>query len=277
MAGKVWFVTGASQGIGLTLVKKLLQHGEKVAATSRNEEKLKSKLGGDHEYLLCIGMDLHDEASVKSVIDKTIERFGRLDVIVNNAGYAYQGIIETININELSENFDINVFGVVRVVKAALPYLRKQRSGYILNVASIAGFCGFPGYASYSGTKFALAGISEAMSSEFADINVKVSILYPGPFRTGFLDENQHTTKDIIPDYTSANSVIKIHEELTGKQSGDPQKLSDFIIKLSDQEKPPTHVFAGKSAYDYAQRKIEAVSADINKTKEKGAATDFEE
>ncbi|BAP73705.1 short-chain dehydrogenase [Kluyveromyces marxianus] len=276
MTGKTWFVTGASQGIGLTLVKKLLLHGEKVAATSRNEEKLKGELG-NHENLFCVSMDLCDEANVKSVIDKTIGKFGRIDVIVNNAGYAYQSIIETMDINELSENFNINVFGAARVVKAALPYLRKQRNGYILNVASISGFCGFPGYASYSGTKFALAGLSEAMSSEFADINVKVSILYPGRFRTSFFDENQHTAKDIIPDYSSAISIIKMFEEGKGKQAGDPEKLSDFIIELSEQEKPPLHVFAGKSAYRIAQEKIKAVSSDIEKTKGKGTATDFEE
>ena len=167
MKNKIWFVTGASKGLGLALVKKLLSSGYRVAATSRNVKDLQHAVNAGREVFLPLSVDLKSENSVENAIKETVSHFGSIDVVVNNAGYGLVGSLEELTDEEVRQNFDVNVFGVLNVIRKVLPYMRKQKSGHILNIASIDGFTGtFPGFGSYIATKFAMHGFSESLAAE---------------------------------------------------------------------------------------------------------------
>jgi len=184
---KVWFVTGASKGLGLSLVKRLLNEGCKVAATSRTIESLEKEVGTSANFLP-LEVDVIDEKSVNNAIAKTLETFGGIDVVVNNAGYGQLGTLEELSAKEASQNFDTNVFGVLNVIRNVMPHFRSKKSGHIINISSIAGFLGtFPGWGIYNATKFAVAGLTEALSAETKSLGVNATIVYPGYFRTNFL------------------------------------------------------------------------------------------
>ena len=191
-SSKVWFITGAARGIGLSLARQALAQGNAVAATSRTLASLQQAFGDKHERLLPLEVDLVDEASVQAAIDRTVATFGRIDCVVNNAGYGQQGTIEALSDAELRRNFDVNVFAPLHVLRHALPHLRAQRSGHVFNVASIVGFQGgYAGWGSYVASKFALAGLTETLAAELAELNIKATVVYPGPVRTGFLSRTR--------------------------------------------------------------------------------------
>jgi NAD(P)-dependent dehydrogenase (short-subunit alcohol dehydrogenase family) len=178
---KVWFVTGASKGLGLTLVKKLLGEGFRVAATSRNEQALIDAVGEKLENFLPLEMDLLCERSVSEAVSKTVDAFGEIDVVVNNAGYGQLGTLEELSDEEVRNNFDVNVFGVLNVIRSAMPHLRAQRSGHVFNISSIGGYtAGFGGWGIYCSTKFAVAALTESLAAEMKLFNVKATVVYPG-------------------------------------------------------------------------------------------------
>ena len=185
---KTWFITGASRGFGLELVRQLLDMGHRVAATSRDEAGLRGAVGSDSPGFLPLALDLADEASVAEAVRATVERFGRIDVVVNNAGYGQLGSLEELTDAEARANFDVNVFGTLNVLRQVMPQLRAQRGGHIINLSSIGGVVGgFPGWGVYCATKFAVEGLSEALAAEAAPFGVRVTIVEPGYFRTDFL------------------------------------------------------------------------------------------
>ena len=189
---KVWFITGAARGIGLSLARKALASGDAVAATSRTLGSLQQAFPGESANLLPMEVDLGSEASVKAAIEQTITTFGRIDRVVNNAGYGQQGTIEALSDAELRRNFEVNVFAPLHVLRHALPLLRRQRSGHVFNVASIVGFQGgYAGWGSYVASKFALAGLTETLAAELAELGIKATVVYPGPVRTGFLSRSR--------------------------------------------------------------------------------------
>src|SRR5581483_252282 len=204
-AKKVWLVTGASKGLGLSLVKKLLKEGYKVAATSRTVGSLEKEVGIAANFLP-LEVNVTDEQSVQNAISKTIETFGGIDVVVNNAGYIQFGTLEELSHREARQNFDTNVFGALHVIRSVMPHFRNKQSGHIINISSIAGLIGtFPGCGIYSATKFALVGLTESLSAEAKEFGVKATIVYPGYFRTNFLDKGSlHLPQHPIADYTSA-------------------------------------------------------------------------
>ncbi|HMF73028.1 MAG TPA: SDR family oxidoreductase, partial [Flavitalea sp.] len=180
MKNKVWFITGASKGLGLSLVKKLLQKGYRVAATSRNVKELQREVDGTPDQFLALNVDLTNESSVKAAIDETVQHFGNIDVVVNNAGYGIVGSLEELSDEEARENFNINVFGSLNVIRKSMPYLRSQGSGHIFNISSIGGFNGvFPGFGLYTASKFAVHGFSESLVAEVKPFGVKVTIVSP--------------------------------------------------------------------------------------------------
>ena len=192
---KVWFITGASKGLGLILVKKLLTNGFNVAATSRNKQALINEIGKKNESFLPIEMDLTQNENVKKAIEATIVHFGQIDIIVNNAGYSQIGTLEELTEVEVRNNFNVNVFGSLNVIRNAAQYLRKQQSGHIFNIASIGGYTGnFAGFGIYCSTKFAVAGFTEALAEEMKSFNVNTTLVYPGYFRTNFLSEGSIKT-----------------------------------------------------------------------------------
>jgi len=277
---KIWFITGAARGIGLSLARQLLARGARVAATSRTLDSLRKSLGEDSERFLALEVDLVSEPSVQAAIGKTVSTFGRLDVVVNNAGYGQQGTLEALSDDELRRNFDVNVFAPLHVLRHALPQLRRQRGGHIFNVASIVGFQGgYAGWGSYVATKFALAGLTETLAAEAAELGIKATVVYPGPVRTEFLSNNSLVVaRRSISDYTEAQASLELHQQgLDGRQAGDPEKLAQLIQQAAAADRPPLHLFAGKIANELAGQKLAAVRHDLDAWKDASAATDFDD
>lgn len=276
--GKVWFITGAARGIGLSLARQVLAQGDKVAATSRRLSSLHQVLGRDNPNFLALEADLCNDVSVQAAIEQTITAFGRIDRVVNNAGYGQQGTIEALTDGELRQNFEVNLFAPLHVLRQALPYLRRQRSGHIFNVASIVGLQGgYAGWGSYVSSKFALAGLTETLAVEVAELGIKATVVYPGPVRTGFLSKDSLVVAQrLIADYTEAKASLDLHlNGLDGKQAGDPEKVAYLILQAATVAEPPIHLFAGKIANELAEQKIQAVRKDLDAWRDASEATDF--
>ncbi|WP_231491736.1 SDR family NAD(P)-dependent oxidoreductase [Pedobacter sp. Leaf170] len=276
---KVWFVTGASKGLGLTLVKKLLSIGYKVAATSRNVNDL-SKAVGTHQNFLPIAVNLLSEESVESAVKQTISLFGSIDIVVNNAGYGMLGALEELSDKESRENFDVNVFGSLNVIRKALPQMRKQQSGHIFNISSIGGFSGnFPGFGIYCATKFAVAGFTESLAAEVKSLGIKATVVEPGYFRTEFLTSGSLAVPaNPIDAYKEVRDSQAAHQnEINNQQPGDPEKGIDVIIAAAESENAPLHLFLGPDAYQVAHAKIADVQKDMEAWKALATATNFDE
>lgn len=262
---KVWFVTGASKGLGFELVKKLLSDGYKVAATSRTVASLTDAFGEVSENFLPLSMNITDNNEVQSVLAKTVEHFGNVDVIVNNAGYGQLGTLEELSDAEARANFDVNVFGTLNVIRNAMPYLREQKSGNIFNISSVGGYYGgFPGWGVYCSTKFAVAGFTEALAEEAKDFGVHATVVYPAYFRTDFLTKDSvKTPENSIEAYEAARNSEKAHlDEINGNQPNDPVKAADVLIQISKEENPPVHLLLGVGAPEFLNNKIEAITKD---------------
>ena len=274
---KVWFITGASKGLGLSLVKQLLEEGKKVAATSRSISDLQNAIG-EHENFLPLAMNLKDEANVGEAVDQTVNHFGNIDVVVNNAGYGLVGAIEELTDEESKENFEVNVYGTLNVIRKVLPYLREQKSGHIFNISSIGGFTGaFPGFGIYCATKFAVQGLTESLATEVKDFGIKATVVFPGYFRTNFLNQSSLSTPKVqLAEYESVRNVQKAHEEeINGNQPGDPVKAAKAMIAIAEREQPLVHFFLGQDAYDLAYAKMKTVKTDLEDTKELSISTGF--
>lgn len=275
---KVWFITGAARGIGLSLARHAIAQGDTVAATSRALTSLYNALGEDSAQLLLLEVDLISEVSVQAAIEKTIATFGRIDYVVNNAGYGQQGTVEALSDEEVRHNFDVNVFAPLHVLRHVLPHMRYQRSGHIFNVASIVGFQGgFAGWGSYAASKFAIAGLTETLSAETAELGINATVVYPGPVRTEFLSRDSLAiAKHSIADYTEAQASLDLHlQNLDGNQEGDPEKLALLILQAARVTEPPLHLFAGKVANELAAQKMQSVRKGLDAWKDVSEATDF--
>lgn len=275
---KVWFVTGASKGIGLILAKKLLAQGKKVAATSRTKKALIEAIGGTSADFLPLEVDLTNENSVKNAIEATIDQFKTIDVLVNNAGYGLLGAVEELTDEESRKNYEVNVFGLLNVIRNAMPYMRANKSGHIFNIASIGGYNGgFPGWGIYCSTKFAVAGLTESLTAEVKEFGVKVTLVYPGYFRTDFLKESSLLLpQNPISDYKDVRESESAHKDsINENQPGDPEKLAEELIKMSKEESPALHLFVGEDSYEMANRKIESVQSDLEKWKSISVSTGF--
>lgn len=275
----VWFITGAARGIGLSLARQVLAQGDAVAATSRTLDSLIQAFGDKNPKLLVLEVDLVNEVSVQTAIEKTIATFGRIDRVVNNAGYGQQGTIEALTDAELRRNFEVNVFAPLHVLRHVLPQLRQQRSGHIFNIASIVGFQGgYAGWGSYVASKFALAGLTETLAAELAELGIKATVVYPGPVRTGFLSKDTLiTAQHTITEYTEAQASLDLHlNGLDGKQAGDPEKVATLIHQVANVAEPPVHLFVGKIANILAKEKMQATCKDIDAWLDASNLTDFE-
>ena len=264
---QVWFITGASKGFGLELVKQLLQQGHQVAATSREVDELRQAVGPETTNFLPLAVDLTTEASVGAAVAATVQQFGRLDVVVNNAGYGQLGSLEELTDAEARANFDVNVFGTLHVIRHAMPQLRKQQSGHILNFSSIAGILGsFPGWGVYCASKFAVEGLSEALAAEVAPFGVKVTVVAPGYFRTNFLKSGSlKLAADRMPEYQAVRDNEAYHDQLqqANTQPGDPAKAAAALIQIAAAPNPPLHLLLGDDAYGMADAKIKNLQDDM--------------
>lgn len=275
---KVWFVTGASKGLGLILVQKLLAQGYNVAATSRDINSLIKEVSAASDQFLPLEMDLVTETSVQDAVAKTISHFKTIDVVVNNAGYGQIGTLEELSDEESRRNFDVNVFGLLNVIRNTMPHFRTNRSGHFFNISSIGGYHGgFPGWGIYCSTKFAVSGLTEGLRAEAKAFGVKVTLVYPGYFRTSFLTaDSMGLPKNPIADYEEARQSVLAHQnEINGNQPGDPEKAVEALIQISKEQNPPLHLFLGEDAYNMANAKIEEVEADLEAWKAMTIATNF--
>ncbi|MFT3826621.1 MAG: SDR family oxidoreductase [Chitinophagaceae bacterium] len=280
MKNKVWYVTGASKGLGLSLVKRLLQQGYNVAATSRTVAQLEKAVNADRSSFLPLQVDINDENSVEKSIKATVDHFGSIDIIVNNAGYGQVGALEELTDAESRKNFDVNVFGMLNVIRKAMPYLRKQQSGHFLNIASIGGFTGtFPGFGIYLATKFAVHGLSESLATEAKPFGINVTVVSPGYFRTDFLDSSSlQVPQHEIAEYKNVRAAQALHQDdYNHNQAGDPDKAADVMIEVTLMQQPPMHLFLGQDAYNLAEAKIQAVKQDMAQLTELATATAFAE
>jgi NAD(P)-dependent dehydrogenase (short-subunit alcohol dehydrogenase family) len=274
---RVWFVTGASKGLGLSLVKQLLNAGYQVAATSRKAKNIEDVIATHKENLLALTVDITNEESVNNAIAKTIAHFGQLDVVVNNAGYSIYGSVEALSNEEFRKTIDVNLFGTVNVIRAVMPHFRKQRSGYIFNISSVAGYKGFGNSPSYAAGKFAVIGLSEALAEEVKEFGVKVTVVAPGFFRTSFLDKGDElVSKNTIDEYHVERLVDRLRA-MNGKQPGDPEKLVAALIKLSNEQNPPIHLLMGPDAYQIVMQKRAAEQHEFEAWKELTLSTDLDE
>ena len=274
---KVWYVTGASQGLGLILVKKLLENGYRVAATSRDAQTLSQAAGLiDRERFLPLAVDLGNIDSIDESIQQTLAAFGRIDVVVNNAGYGMSGTLEETAEQDIRNIFNVNVFATVDVVKSVLPVMRRQRSGYIINMGSVAGFVGAPGWSVYSATKAAVAAFSEVIALDVKEFGIKVTVAEPSGFRTGFLTKNSLaliTSK--IEGYEAVKNMQSRYLSSDGKQAGDPGRAAEILMELAESPQPPMHLFLGNDAYNRASAKLEEMSVELEQWKSFTIGADF--
>ncbi len=274
---KVWYVTGASRGLGLSLVKKLLSEGYRVAATSRSASEMQKAVGSnDSLRFLPLEVDLTNPDAIHNSIERTVAAFGTVDVIVNNAGYGMEGTVEELDEKDMHAIFGINVFASVSVIKYALPYLRRQRSGHIINISSVAGFVGAPGWSIYSATKSALIAFSEVLALDLQELGIKVTVVGPSGFRTGFLSkESLVTTESRIGDYQTVSKTRARYAAMNGNQDGDPEKAAALFIQLAENPEPPLHLWLGSNAIDRASEKIESMGQELKKWENLSVSADF--
>jgi NAD(P)-dependent dehydrogenase (short-subunit alcohol dehydrogenase family) len=277
-AGKVWFITGASSGFGKLLAEYLIILGANVVATARNTDTLSDFTTKHPANSLVLPLDVTKPESIAKAHDDALAHFGRIDVLVNNAGYGLTGAIEEVTDEEFMPMFDTNVLGLLHVTKAFLPDFRKQRSGNIVNLSSIAGLVGSPGWGYYNATKFAVEGISEALTVEMEPFGVHVTVIEPGPFRTDFLGRSGKEAALQIADYqATAGKTREYFHSQGGKQAGDPQKAIEAIVAAVSAPTPPKHLLLGKFALNRFRGKLDAMQKEIAAWESTTIAADFPE
>jgi NAD(P)-dependent dehydrogenase (short-subunit alcohol dehydrogenase family) len=263
-AGRVWFITGASSGFGRALAEEVLKAGGSVVATARRPEQLEWLPEKYPATALALALDVTHEGSITEAVDGALKRFGRIDVLVNNAGYGLAGAIEEATEAEFMPMFETNVFGLFRVTRALLPQLRKQRSGHILNLSSIGGLVGSAGWGYYNASKFAVEGFSEALAAEMAPLGVHVTVIEPGPFRTDFLGRSGAEAKQRIANYdATAGKTREYFHEQAGKQRGDPVRAVHAMMEVVDSPNPPLHLLLGALALNRFRGKLDQWQSEL--------------
>jgi len=272
---KVWLITGASKGIGLEVAKAALLNGDQVITTSRNLEEQIENIGCSTENLLPLRVDITREGEVKAAITKGIEKFGRIDVVLNNAGYYLVGSIEEISDPEFRKTVDVNLFGMANVIRQVMPYLRSQKSGHIINISSNMGYIGYANTGSYNASKFAVIGLSEALAQEVKPFGIKVTVVAPGMFRTNFMsDTTLAITTNKIADYHLEEHVAVLRS-FNGNQPGDPTKLAQVLYEITELVEPPLHLPLGTDSYQSIVERRKNEAAELETWKHLSLATDF--
>ncbi|WP_420993097.1 oxidoreductase [Cupriavidus sp. 30B13] len=275
---KTWFITGVSTGFGRALAQAAIAQGDKVAGTLRNEaqraEFAALAKGQSFGYIL----DVRDDAAIPGVVAQVEREAGPIDVLVNNAGYGYEGSIEEAAPADVRAQFDVNVFGALSVAQAVLPYMRQRRRGHVLNVTSMGGLMTFPGVGIYNASKFALEGINEALAKEVSGFGIKVTAIEPGAFRTDWAGRSMQRTSSEIEDYATMLAPQRAARAArSGKQPGDPAKAAQAILQVVAAEDPPVHLLLGTDALGFVREKLRELNAEIDKWEHLTVSTDFTE
>jgi NAD(P)-dependent dehydrogenase (short-subunit alcohol dehydrogenase family) len=273
---KVWFITGAGSGIGAATAMAALKAGDRVVATGRNLDKVRKALRDvASENVAFVRLDVASEAEAAASVDAAIKAFGRIDVLVNNAGYSLLGNFEELSTVEIEKLMATNFYGVMYVMRAALPVMRRQRSGRIINVSSLAGIVGFKHCGAYSAAKFAVEGLSASVAHEVEPFGIKIVVVEPGFFRTDLLDaHNAKYASRSIEDYAPEGKAEDMWSGYDGKQQGDPAKLGDVLVKIAGIDNPPRQFVAGSDALTVARPALEARLEELRAFEDLSKSTD---
>lgn len=275
-ASPVWFVTGCSTGFGRELAQQVLARGWRLVATARDAGRVADLAEGAEDRVLALALDMADAGQIAAAVEAATERFGRVDVLVNNAGYGYQASIEEGEDAEIRAQFEANVFGLFALTRAVLPGMRERKSGHVINLSSVAGFVGFPGSGYYAASKHAVEGFSDALRAEGAPIGIKVTCVEPGPFRTDWAGRSLKQTPVAIHAYAeTAGKRLASTSEISGSQAGDPARAAAAMIALTEQAEPPRHLVLGQWGYDAVTKKLRDALAEIEAAEAISVGTDF--
>ena len=278
MNNKVWLITGCSTGFGRELAKLVLQLGYKAGVASRNTDDVKDIVADFSDTAIALKLDVTKVEEVTAAVVAVKQKFGQIDVLVNNAGIGYFGAIEESEEDEVRRMFEINFFGLASMTKEVLPIMRAQRSGHILNISSIGGLRSFPGVGFYNATKYAVDGYSESLSKETANLGIKVTVVAPSGFRTDWAGRSANNSKIVIDDYKDTAGVNKDNiRGYSGKQPGDPERAAQAIVKAVEAEHPPLRLLLGKAALNGARVKLQELKTDFDTWEEITTGADFPE
>ncbi|OKP83970.1 short-chain dehydrogenase/reductase [Paenibacillus helianthi] len=274
---KVWIITGCSTGFGRHIAKHAINAGYKVAITARNVEAIRDITEGHEKNTLTLPLDVTNKDQINSVVSETIEKFGHIDVLVNNAGIGYFASVEESIEEETRKMFEINFWGLMHMTNAVLPYMRNRRSGHIINFSSIGGLASFPTLGYYHATKYALEGISESLAQEVASFNIHVTLIEPGAFRTDWGGRSSVKTETQISDYSesSVGQMLNYLQQGGGQEPGDPAKAAEAVIMITQADNPPLRLLLGEGAYLGATSKFTNLLASIEEWKETTLNADF--
>ena len=274
----VWFITGCSTGFGRELASNVLARGWRAVVTARDRRKVQDLIAGHDGRALALGLDVNVADQVAATVAAAESTFGRIDVLVNNAGFGYLGAVEESDESEVRAMFDTNYFGLVRMTNAVLPGMRTRRSGHIVNISSMGGLVSFPGLGHYNATKFAVEGLSEALAQELAPLGIKVLIVEPGPFRTNWAGASIKQASARIDDYatTAAATQLRI-SGYSGQQPGDPARAAEAIIRAVGSPSPPLRLLLGRMALQTARAKLESLRLDFDAWEKTTLGADFPE
>ncbi|WP_419800580.1 oxidoreductase [Mucilaginibacter sp.] len=274
----VWFITGCSTGFGRELAKLILKRGWNAVITARNPDQVKDIASGFDETALVLSLDVTDNKQVAEAVEKTQNTFGKIDVLVNNAGYGYFSSIEEGEDDKIRAQFETNFFGLVNVIQAVLPIMREQKSGHIINFSSIGGLRSFASTGFYHATKFALEGLSESLALEVAPLGIKVLLVEPGPFRTDWAGRSTSKTPVKIDDYQeTVGKRMEVSQKASGKQQGDPVRGCEAIIEAVEAKDHHLRLLLGEPAYKMALEKLEVLKTDFEANKALTLSSDFPE
>ena len=274
---KVWLVTGGASGLGRKIAEEVLASGARLVATAREPRRRDDLAKRYGEKIRTASLDVADEEAAKSAVNAAVEAFGRLDVVVNNAGYGDVAPFEQLSSERFKAVMDTNFYGVVNVTRAALPVMRKQKSGCILQISSLGGRLALPGSSAYLAAKWAVGGFTESLAQELAPFGVKVCALEPGGMRTNWGARAHKDLPELLPDYEpSVGAIVKALHSLWGKENSDPAKVAQVILRLADSDRLPAHLLIGSDAVRYAAEAEAARAADANKWRETSVSTDVD-
>ncbi|MNM00555.1 putative oxidoreductase [compost metagenome] len=273
---RTWFITGASRGFGTLIAEHALRAGDAVIATARNPQDITDRLGS-HPNLMAVRLDVTEEAEAQRAVAEGIKHFGRIDVLINNAGFGVLGAVEETSANETERLFVTNVFGVLNVTRAVLPHMRRQRSGHIINISSIGGYQAYMGWGVYGSTKFAVEGITEALHQELAPLGIHATVVAPGFFRTDFLDEQSLIKTALeLPDYDeTVGKMRQFAEAANHAQPGNPVKFAEAMLALVNAPKPPQRLALGSDTVARFEEKHRFVESELAQWKDLALSTDF--
>jgi NAD(P)-dependent dehydrogenase (short-subunit alcohol dehydrogenase family) len=271
----VWFITGCSTGFGRELAKLTISRGWPTIVTARDRARV-ADLAEGHENALALDLDVTDQRQIAAAVEAAEGRFGRIDVLVNNAGYGYQSSIEEGDDREIRDQFEANVFGLFAMTRAVLGGMRKRRRGHVINITSVAGFIGFPGSGYYAASKHAVEGFSDALAAETALLGIKVTCVEPGPFRTDWAGRSLRQTVSRIEDYTDTVAArMKQTAGYSVRQPGDPVRAAEAMIGITQTDKAPRHLVLGAFGYDAVTKKLRERLELIESWKETSLGADF--